>query len=936
MLCLVVVVSMFGAIGNAAEVKWTGGGGNNLWSTPANWSSNRVPTAADEVFIDVPAAKAPNGPIIQDGIDAKIFGLLTTVAGEPEMRMTGGTLEIGDYIWWGDGRDSHGTFYMSGGTITVSNEFELGWDGGTGTWIMTGGEVTCGELIIPTGTGAAGELFLNGGAINVGSGGLSMTAVGMIDVGDGTLVLDGDQTAAVQGFIDAGQITAYGGGGRILLDFDRTNPGKTTLAAAYTGVAYSPDPADGAYYPDVWANLSWSPDEAAVSHDVYFSDNYDDVLNGTGDAVRGNQGATNYLVGFVGYPYPEGLIPGTTYYWRIDEVEADGTVHTGDVWSFTIPPRIAYNPSPADGAEFVDLDVELSWTSGHGAKLHTVHFGDNYDDVSNATGGTMQGPATFKPVSLEREKVYYWRVDEFDVDTTHKGEVWAFSTPGAVGNPDPANGATGVQMTATLGWTPADSATSSEVYFGTDKDAVRSATTASPEYKASKPLGSESYDPGKLAWQSVYYWRVDGIDSTNPASPWKGNVWSFESADFITVDDFESYNDLAEEDPASKRIYLTWIDGLGTTTNGSVVGYAELPLTEHGNVHGGATSMPYSYDNAGKYSEANMTLVYPRDWTEEGVGVLSLWFNGNSSNDPEAMYVVLNETAVVYHDDPAATQTTVWTEWTIDLQEFAGQGVDLTNVDSIGIGFGDKDNVQAGGSGKMLFDDISLYRPGVSEVSPITITVPNGDFEEIYKPGSDTVTADLGGGWTQGLGPDAPMDDGTATYSDGTTGDAVDIPGWIGADPQGWIDGGGTYGRDTGFPSRQGSVARQSTTPDGLYYYLSNGGGWGNAAGGLIVSDASLGNVEDGTYTLSMVANGAATPVVLELLADGVALTPSSSVDPVLSDEWQEFSRTYDAASLGAHIGESLTIRLGVGRGASGAQSHFDAVSLSYVPEPAG
>jgi hypothetical protein len=120
--------------------------------------------------------------------------------------------------------------------------------------------------------------------------------------------------------------------------------------------------------------------------------------------------------------------------------------------------------------------------------------------------------------------------------------------------------------------------------------------------------------------------------------------------------------------------------------------------------------MPYSYDNNGKYSEANMRLLYPRDWTEEGVGVLSLWFNGNASNDPEAMYVVLNGTAVVYHDDPAATQSLEWTQWTIDLEQFASQGVDLTNVDSIGIGFGDKNNVQAGGSGKMLFDDIALYR----------------------------------------------------------------------------------------------------------------------------------------------------------------------------------------------------------------------------------
>jgi len=241
-----------------------------------------------------------------------------------------------------------------------------------------------------------------------------------------------------------------------------------------------------------------------------------------------------------------------------------------------------------------------------------------------------------------------------------------------------------------------------------------------------------------------------------------------------------------------------------------------------------------------------------------------------------------------------------------------------------------------------LMEEVRIYDVVLTEaeiwdlVYPIAIPVPNGSFEQIYQPGSDTITADLGDGWTQGLGPDTPMDNGIATYSDGTTGDSVDILGWIGADPQGWVDNGGTYDRDPNFPNRQGSVARQSDTPDGLYYYLSNGGGWGNPAGGLIVSDAPVATVEGGlTYTLSMLANGGATPVVLELLADGVALTPSSSVDPELSGDWQEFSRTYDAASLDGLLGASLTIRLGVGRGASGGQSHFDAVSLSYAPEPA-
>jgi len=129
-------------------------------------------------------------------------------------------------------------------------------------------------------------------------------------------------------------------------------------------------------------------------------------------------------------PYPDGLVPGTTYYWRIDEVN-DANVASpwkGNVWSFTIPPKIAYNPDPPDGARFVDTDVELSWTAGFGAKLHTIYFGDNFDDVNNATVGIPHGISTYTPGSLELDKKYYWRVDEFDGIATHKDDVWSFRT----------------------------------------------------------------------------------------------------------------------------------------------------------------------------------------------------------------------------------------------------------------------------------------------------------------------------------------------------------------------------------------------------------------------------------------------------------------------------------------------------------------------------
>jgi len=44
----------------------------------------------------------------------------------------------------------------------------------------------------------------------------------------------------------------------------------------------------------------------------------------------------------------------------------------------------------------------------------------------------------------------------------------------------------------------------------------------------------------------------------------------------------------------------------------------------------------------------------------------------------------------VYHDDPSALQISDWTEWLINLKQFSDGGVNLTNVNTISIGFGDR------------------------------------------------------------------------------------------------------------------------------------------------------------------------------------------------------------------------------------------------------
>ena len=118
--------------------------------------------------------------------------------------------------------------------------------------------------------------------------------------------------------------------------------------------------------------------------------------------------------------------------------------------------------------------------------------------------------------------------------------------------------------------------------------------------------------------------------------------------------------------------------------------------------------MPFAYINGVGKSEATLTLTDMRNWTENGVDTLAIWYYGDAANAPEAMYVVLNGTSGVDNPNPNAAQAEGWTEWRISLQQF---NVNLTNVNTITLGFGNRINPTAGGAGMMYFDDIRLYAP---------------------------------------------------------------------------------------------------------------------------------------------------------------------------------------------------------------------------------
>jgi hypothetical protein len=961
------------------------------------------------------------------------------------------------------------------------------------------------------------DVYHSGGQLDYGSvtridDGLWHHVAGVYDNGTATIYIDGEAEPSATGGATWGrrEDVRYGfmGANSEATEFDGSRGGGDPVEGniddlriyhrALTQIelrelggfleSFNPDPADGVKYSDTWAALSWMSGPRAASHDVYIGDNFDDVNNSAESTFVGNQTGTFLSIGFPGMPFPDGLVPGTTYYWRIDDVDADGAKIKGKIWSFWIPPTAAYEPVPVDGEVFEDPNVLLSWSPGMNAKIQTVYFGTDVNEVANAIGGPPNLETTFAPGLLNADTTYYWRVDTFNGAEWIKGPLWSFGTmpvipvtdvPNLVawwkldegagtnaldwsghgnhgklfgpqwsdsswvsdsaldftddtsyvaiknmsysdanstevtvcswirtsdpndqyiisfdrneywrlqvngevategqvgwhvwtsdgqvdygsitrvddgfwhhvcgvfengtstiyidGLPEPSafGGSTfgsgdetrfgflGANSEATefngnrgdgsgisgdvadvrvynkaltqdeiltmmrvdplmawdlrpptrtldidnvpssLTWKAGDNASQHDVYFGTDLEAVNNADTSDTTgvYRG-RQTGTTYVPPDDFALGRSYLWRIDEFNTDGTIT--KGGVRAIIIPEFVTIDDFEFYNDLDPDDPESNRIFNTWLDGYDSPTNGSIVGYEAPPFAEQTIVNGGRQSMPLYYDNSVGYSEATLTLTGLRDWTKHDLAELSLWFHGDPCNVAEPMYIALNGSALVTNDNPNAALVEEWTEWTIDLQTFADQGVNLANVNTIAIGLGNRNNPQAGGSGIIYIDDIRLYQPPPPSES---ITIENFSFE---LPGTEK---QLGFDNVSGWSTDAPpADSGVETGYTPTDGDWTAY--LMSGDPSVWQLTDYTVAEGDVFELKvDARITWAATTLQMTLYYDDNGTRVPAVSSDVALTD----DIQE--YTLSFAANDVPESVGHQI---GIEFTNVSSGD---------------------------------------------------------
>jgi hypothetical protein len=308
---------------------------------------------------------------------------------------------------------------------TPSNTWQF-WTGTGTAWDATAGPpVRLGEWTHVVGTYSLGakQLYVNGDLVGQGTSNMPPNRQAVLRIGGGAT--EGNGNYFFVGLVDDVQV------------YDRVlSPGQvkgifTNSSPASFVKADRPTPADGATAVSQGL-LQWSPGDGAVLHNVY--------LGTSRDLTQAD------LVGpklpFTMYYHVAGLQPGATYYWRVDELDAGGTVTTGDVWSFTATPKTAWAQQPGDGARYLAAATTLAWSAGLGAISHTVYLGTDPAAVEAGAPETRKAEkittTSYAPIGLEAGRTYYWRVDEILVDgTTVPGPVWSFTVRPVIEKTDP-------------------------------------------------------------------------------------------------------------------------------------------------------------------------------------------------------------------------------------------------------------------------------------------------------------------------------------------------------------------------------------------------------------------------------------------------------------------------------------------------------------------
>jgi len=510
-----------------------------------------------------------------------------------------------------------------------------------------------------------------------------------------------------------------------------------------TELAWNESPVNGST-PDLprALPLSWSGGEFADQHDVYFGTDRAAVADAdtsdTSGVYRGRQAAASYTPA-------EGVVwGGGPYYWRIDEYNTDQTISRGRVWQFTVADYISVENFEDYNNNSPDRIFE-TWKGGFG---YTGYCGNG----TGAAVGHAQSPYAEQTIVNSAEQSMPLYYDNSGTGTNIcGGQIDRYYSEATLALDYPRDW-TDYGVKALTLWFRGYAAGFKEqppgIYTMTASGVDIWKTSDQFRYAYKRLSGSASIVAQVLSVQETHIQAKAGVmirrnlDTGSPyvavyITPGAGCKFQYRTA--LGAD---AEGDTIGETPQGLPITAPyWVklerdssnnsfnaycsrDGVTWQAFGSNPQYVVMPLEAY--IGLALTSHNVNAICKAQFSDVEITgSVSPPIWADEVIGGTTML-----SNDAEPMYVavanIAGPPAVVYHDAPDAAQIDTWTEWNIDLKDFEVQGVSLADVNSIAIGFGDRDNPQIGGSGLMYFDDIRLYRP---RCVPDKLTLSQADLD---------------------------------------------------------------------------------------------------------------------------------------------------------------------------------------------------------------
>ncbi len=347
LISLVLVVSLAGTVQAKSTYFRNNDPNDSLWSTEGNWD-NGLPSLGDWAKI---RGGEPGATIASD------VGSVQKIAvgydeGSSLTVVDGGRLHTDQDVVFG--RNSDATLYMMGGLIDCSRDFEMGYNN-PATAKITGGTILVGrDVELPkSGNGQETHIDLHGGTLIVGDD-LAMSEGGTMDIRAGVMILDANVIDVVQGFVDSGWITAYNGDGTLVMDYDVTNPGQTTVTALHK---FNPSPADGGIGAPGQLELSWTLPEDVIKVDVWFSNDIEKIFQEDPSALIVDQAKVTSVVVQTQVK--------TQYYWAVDTYVGDevNDPSYGHVFQFladNVPPEVDPGEDVVAWFENGSVDVTLA------------------------------------------------------------------------------------------------------------------------------------------------------------------------------------------------------------------------------------------------------------------------------------------------------------------------------------------------------------------------------------------------------------------------------------------------------------------------------------------------------------------------------------------------------------------------------------------------